>query len=263
VDLGRWGQGGRSVPPATAGVASLPPKKAREGLTELGATIGGPGAVLGAIFVPSPNPGLTSEDAVPDDHSHRYAINHDENTLRLTLNGEVVVAAQRGQDGIYHEVKSGTPIARDVGGSFVFDAATLAKAAAPKQTSRTSDGVVSMPQAEAKEEPQPKLCPDPKQDTPHGASHILADRVVTLLSELYDIEGRHALIGASAGIALAPDDGVTAEQLLRNADMALYQAKGDGRCTFCFFEPGTSARVRAQCVLEPSSHNALAAGEFV
>ncbi|MGC2221257.1 MAG: GGDEF domain-containing protein [Methylocella sp.] len=47
---------------------------------------------------------------------------------------------------------------------------------------------------------------------PHEAS-ILADRIVTLLSEPYNIEGRQVLIGASAGIALAPDDGVTAEPL--------------------------------------------------
>ncbi|MGH6837901.1 MAG: diguanylate cyclase domain-containing protein, partial [Methylocella sp.] len=97
---------------------------------------------------------------------------------------------------------------------------------------------------------------------PHEAS-ILADGIVRLLSEPYDIEGRQILIGASAGIALAPADGATAEQLLRNADMALYQAKGDGRCTFCFFEPGTSARVRNHRTLELDSRKALAADEFV
>jgi diguanylate cyclase (GGDEF)-like protein len=73
---------------------------------------------------------------------------------------------------------------------------------------------------------------------------ILAERIVTHLSEPYDIDGQRAAIGASAGIALAPADGETSEQLLGNADMALYRAKEDGRRTFRFFEPGMGARVR-------------------
>ncbi|MGH6841511.1 MAG: diguanylate cyclase domain-containing protein [Methylocella sp.] len=97
---------------------------------------------------------------------------------------------------------------------------------------------------------------------PHE-SGILANRIVTLLSEPYDIEGQQIVIGTSAGIALAPADGETAKQLLRNADLALYQAKEDGRRTFRFFEPGMDARLRARRTLEQSSRNALTAGEFV
>jgi diguanylate cyclase (GGDEF)-like protein len=70
---------------------------------------------------------------------------------------------------------------------------------------------------------------------------ILAERIVTHLSEPYDIDGQRAAIGASAGIALAPADGETSEQLLGNADMALYRAKEDGRRAFRFFEPGMGA----------------------
>jgi len=73
---------------------------------------------------------------------------------------------------------------------------------------------------------------------------ILAERIVTLLSEPYDIDGQQVVIGASVGIALAPADGEIADQLLRNADMALYRAKEDGRRTFCFFQPGMDARFR-------------------
>ncbi|MGH6852873.1 MAG: hypothetical protein ACREDJ_06715, partial [Methylocella sp.] len=113
------------------------------GLAELGATIGGVGAVLGAIFVPSPNPGLISAGAVPGDPGLRHAINHDEGTLRLTRGGEVAAAAQRGPDGIFYEAETGAPIARDVGGSIVFDAATLESVAAPKETTRASDRAVS------------------------------------------------------------------------------------------------------------------------
>jgi diguanylate cyclase (GGDEF)-like protein/PAS domain S-box-containing protein len=84
---------------------------------------------------------------------------------------------------------------------------------------------------------------------------ILAERIVTLLSEPYDIEGQQVVIGTSVGIALAPADGETSDQLLRNADMALYQAKEDGRCTFCFFQPGMGAILRAHHTLELDLRN--------
>ncbi|MGH6848651.1 MAG: diguanylate cyclase domain-containing protein [Methylocella sp.] len=96
---------------------------------------------------------------------------------------------------------------------------------------------------------------------PHEAD-ILAERIVAHLSEPYDIDGQPALIGASAGIALAPADGETAEQLLGNADMALYRAKEDGRGAFRFFEPGMGVRDSNHRAPELDSRNALAAREF-
>jgi predicted signal transduction protein with EAL and GGDEF domain len=90
----------------------------------------------------------------------------------------------------------------------------------------------------------------------------LADRIVTLLSEPYDIDGQQSVIGASVGIALAPADGETSDQLLRNADIALYQAKEDGRRIVRFFEPGMDARLRARRTLELDLRNGLAVGEF-
>lgn len=68
---------------------------------------------------------------------------------------------------------------------------------------------------------------------PHEAG-ALAERIVTLLSEPYDVDGQLVEIGASTGIALAPADGETADQLLRNADMALFRAKNEGRRTSAF-----------------------------
>ncbi len=90
----------------------------------------------------------------------------------------------------------------------------------------------------------------------------LADRIVKFMSEPYDIEGQNIVIGASAGIALAPDDGETPDQLLKNADTALYRAKEDGRRIFRFFEPGMDARLRARRTLELDLRKALLAGEF-
>jgi diguanylate cyclase (GGDEF)-like protein/PAS domain S-box-containing protein len=96
---------------------------------------------------------------------------------------------------------------------------------------------------------------------PHEAG-TFAERIVTLLSEPYDIEGQQVEIGASVGIALAPADGETAEQLLANADMALYRAKEDGRRAFCFFQPGMGVSLRAHRTLELDLRKALRADEF-
>ena len=63
----------------------------------------------------------------------------------------------------------------------------------------------------------------------------LAQRIIALISEPYDIDGHQAIIGASIGIAVGPGDGLRPDRLLRNADLALYRAKGDGRGTFRFF----------------------------
>ena len=73
-------------------------------------------------------------------------------------------------NGVFYETKTGLPIARDVGGSVVFDAETLASAAVPASSSRdTSSAADAAGQAGAENE-TPKLCPDPGQDVPHSAS---------------------------------------------------------------------------------------------
>ena len=97
--------------------------------------------------------------------------------------------------------------------------------------------------------------------TPEDASHF-AIRLVELIGEPYDIDGHHVIVGASVGIALAPGDGDNPDRLLKNADMALYRAKGDGRGTFRFFEPEMDARVQARRALELDLRKALVAGEF-
>jgi predicted signal transduction protein with EAL and GGDEF domain len=90
----------------------------------------------------------------------------------------------------------------------------------------------------------------------------LASRVIEALSEPFNALGNHVVIGASVGIALAPADGYEADQLLRNADMALYQAKSEGRGRYHFFEPDMDAKVQARRSLELDLRRALGAGEF-
>ncbi len=68
-----------------------------------------------------------------------------------------------------------------------------------------------------------------------GTLGELANRIVQSISQPYQINGRRAIIGASVGIAIAPYDGVEADELTSAADMALYSAKETRGGTFCFF----------------------------
>ncbi|OBV11365.1 putative bifunctional diguanylate cyclase/phosphodiesterase [Erythrobacter dokdonensis] len=68
-----------------------------------------------------------------------------------------------------------------------------------------------------------------------GTLGELANRIVQSLSQPYQIKGRRAIIGTSVGIAIAPYDGVDADELTRAADMALYASKEARGGTFCFF----------------------------
>jgi diguanylate cyclase (GGDEF)-like protein len=90
----------------------------------------------------------------------------------------------------------------------------------------------------------------------------LAAQIVETVSRPYDIDGRHIVIGTSVGIAIAPGDGDNADQLLKNADMALYLSKGDGRGTHRFFEGEMDRRLQARRALELDLRKALEHGEF-
>ena len=90
----------------------------------------------------------------------------------------------------------------------------------------------------------------------------LARRIVERLSERYRIDNHLVEIGASVGIALTSPDGISADTLLKNADMALYRAKADGRGTFCFFRDEMAATVEARRILELDLRKALANEEF-
>jgi diguanylate cyclase (GGDEF)-like protein len=90
----------------------------------------------------------------------------------------------------------------------------------------------------------------------------LARRIRDALLAPYDLLG-HAVVGdTSIGIAVAPDDGTEPTELLKNADMALYRAKADGRGTYRFFEPEMDARMKARRTLELGLRAALVNGEF-
>ena len=89
----------------------------------------------------------------------------------------------------------------------------------------------------------------------------LARRIVDRLSERYKIDNHLVEIGASVGIAMTAPD-ISADTLLKNADMALYRAKADGRGTFCFFRDEMAQVVEARRILELDLRKALANEEF-
>jgi diguanylate cyclase (GGDEF)-like protein len=89
----------------------------------------------------------------------------------------------------------------------------------------------------------------------------LSRRIVERLTERYEIDRHLVEIGASIGIAMT-SPGITADNILKHADMALYRAKADGRGTFCFFRNEMAETVESRRALELDLRNALAKEEF-
>jgi diguanylate cyclase (GGDEF)-like protein/PAS domain S-box-containing protein len=90
----------------------------------------------------------------------------------------------------------------------------------------------------------------------------LAGRIIEEVSTTFNIVDHQLMIGISIGIAMSPTDGTTADQLLRNADMALYRAKSEGRGAYHFFQPEMDERMQARRALELDLRKAIANGEF-
>jgi diguanylate cyclase (GGDEF)-like protein len=90
----------------------------------------------------------------------------------------------------------------------------------------------------------------------------LATRIIEAISAPYDIDGHQVTVGTSVGIAIGPNDGVDPDQLMRNADLALYRGKSEGRGIYRFFEPGMDLELKARRALECDLRNALVEGQF-
>src|SRR5207253_3898852 len=88
----------------------------------------------------------------------------------------------------------------------------------------------------------------------------LVDEIYAAIRAPFECGGHLITTDASIGIALAPGDGLDLDQLLRNADLALYGAKGDGRRTYRFFEAGMDARAKARRILELELRRAITDG---
>jgi diguanylate cyclase (GGDEF)-like protein len=90
----------------------------------------------------------------------------------------------------------------------------------------------------------------------------LARRIAEAVKEPYDLHHQQVVIDVSIGVAIGPADGTDADQLLKNADMAMYGAKADGRGVYRFFEPKMDARMRQRRTLELALRKAFDNGEF-
>jgi diguanylate cyclase (GGDEF)-like protein len=95
-----------------------------------------------------------------------------------------------------------------------------------------------------------------------SATNQLVDEIHAAIRRPFDCMGHLITTDASIGIAVAPGDGVDLDQLLKNADLALYGAKGDGRRTYRFFEPGMDQRAKARRSLELDLRRAINDGSL-
>jgi diguanylate cyclase (GGDEF)-like protein/PAS domain S-box-containing protein len=87
-------------------------------------------------------------------------------------------------------------------------------------------------------------------------------RIHEAIRQPYQCLGHQLSTDASIGIALAPRDGTDLDQLIKNADLAMYGAKADGRRTHRFFEPAMDARAKAQLAMQQDLRQALVDGGF-
>ena len=90
----------------------------------------------------------------------------------------------------------------------------------------------------------------------------LAARIIDLIERTYLIDGQVMNVGASIGIAVAPRDGLTRDDLLKSADLALYFSKGAGRGVSHFFEPAMAEKARLRRTLEFDLRKALVLRQF-
>ena len=91
---------------------------------------------------------------------------------------------------------------------------------------------------------------------------LIAERVLDALRQPFQLDGHQLVITASIGISVSPDDGRDAQLLLKNADMAMYEAKAQGRNNYRFFTERMTAEVRQRLLLENRLRGALGRQEL-
>jgi diguanylate cyclase (GGDEF)-like protein len=99
--------------------------------------------------------------------------------------------------------------------------------------------------------------------TSEAEAERLARRLVLAIGEPFEMSGHSIDIGASVGVAISPDHGVTVEDLMRAADIAMYRAKGRGGHQHCLFSDALAAEHRRRLETEKALVDAAQRGEFV
>jgi diguanylate cyclase (GGDEF)-like protein len=95
-----------------------------------------------------------------------------------------------------------------------------------------------------------------------GELKTLAEHILRSLRVPACCKGQEIAIEASIGIAVAPDDGLSLDDLLKNADLAMYAAKSDGRRTYRFFVPELETRLKSRRQMEVDLRQAVTLGQF-
>jgi diguanylate cyclase (GGDEF)-like protein len=96
----------------------------------------------------------------------------------------------------------------------------------------------------------------------HEGAIALALRIISAISRPFDLNGHQASVGTSIGIALAPEHGVEPEELLKSADLALYDAKASGRNDFRIYHAAMLEVAHTQQSAESELRDAIAREEF-
>jgi diguanylate cyclase (GGDEF)-like protein/PAS domain S-box-containing protein len=91
---------------------------------------------------------------------------------------------------------------------------------------------------------------------------MLANRIIEMVGEPYDIDGRKVVVGVSVGIALAPHDGRAPDELMKRADLALYRVKADGRNGYALFDADLARAADERHRLEVDLRQGLERQEF-
>ena len=99
-------------------------------------------------------------------------------------------------------------------------------------------------------------------DNESGEAIALAKRLIEAVTRPFELAGRQALVGVSIGIALSIEHGESPDQLMRNADHALYRAKKAGRKTYCLFDPAMEANMQEPFLVEQDLKDAISRGDF-
>jgi len=94
-------------------------------------------------------------------------------------------------------------------------------------------------------------------------AEVVAQKILVALNQPYEMQGGEVHSTPSIGIAMFRNAQLEAQELLQRADMAMYQAKAQGRNTICFFDPGMQASAAARSALEADIRQGLQRGEFL
>ena len=94
------------------------------------------------------------------------------------------------------------------------------------------------------------------------AAELIAENIICALGRPFEVEGHPVNSGASVGIAMYPQDGGEAGDLLQKADLAMYRAKSSGRNRYRVFSPGMLTEVQLRQQQEEALRSSLANGDF-